>query len=171
MDTNLTLHQQDLVVRDVRRLRIVVVSELRFLREGVAEILDRDPSVSVVGICADLHEAVALSPDLQPDLVLLDVAFADCTAAVVRTRNIAPDFRIVAFAVKEVEEDIIAWADLARLVIDIHDGKQPCSGRVAAGLLRRIATTASLGNGHNTASPAFPLTRCEDRRVDQLRAQ
>lgn len=183
MDTDLTQYQAAPLVRDARRLLIVVVSEVRFLREGIAEILDRDPSVSAVGVCADLTEVVALSSNLQPDLVLLDMAFPDGTAAIARTRNIAPDLRIVAFAVKEVEEDIIswaqagvigyipstaAWADLARLVIDIHSGKQPCVARVAAGLLRRIAATASLDNGYNTASPALPLTRRERQTAELI---
>ena len=183
MNTNLILYQPSPFTRDASRLHIVVVSEVRFLREGIAEILDRDPSVSVVGLCSDLTEVVSRSFDLQPDLVLLDVAFSGGTAAIARTRDIAPDLRIVAFAVKEVEEDIIAWAqagiigyipstaawaDLARLVIGIHDGKQLCSARVAAGLLRRIATTASFGNGHNTASPALPLTRRERQTAELI---
>ena len=33
---------------EARPLRIVIVSEVRFLREGLAEFLERDPSVSVV---------------------------------------------------------------------------------------------------------------------------
>src|SRR5215469_11749250 len=39
-------------------LRILVVWGVRFLGEGLAEILERDPLLSVVGVCADLSEAV-----------------------------------------------------------------------------------------------------------------
>ena len=35
--------------------------------------------------------------------------------------------------------DTAPLADLARLIMDIHAGEQPCSGRVAAELLHRIA--------------------------------
>jgi hypothetical protein len=84
VDTNLIPYRPALLAADARRLRIVVVSEVRFLREGLAEILEREPSVSVVGLCTNLADAVALSPALQPDLVLLDAAFPDDAAAVTR---------------------------------------------------------------------------------------
>ena len=184
MDTNLTPHQPALLTSDAKRLRIMVVSEVRFLREGVAEILARDPSVSVIGLCADLAEVMALRPVLQPDVVLLDVAIPGGVAAVTRTRHLAPDLRIVAFAVRETEEDIIPWAeagvigyvpstaalsDLVRLVMDIHDGEQPCSGRVAAGLLRRIAVTTSLGDRRNPTFPYPALTARERQTADLIR--
>lgn len=143
----------DRVFRDTGRLRIAVVSEVRFLREGVGGILERDPSVAAVVLCTDLA-AAALSPDLRPDLVLLDAALPDGPAAVSRLHDVAPDLRIIALAVRETEEDIIvwaqagvigyvpstaAWADLVRLVIGIQAGEQLSSGRVAAGLFRRMA--------------------------------
>ena len=51
---------------EARPLRIAIVSEVRFLREGLAEFLERDPSISVVGLYADLAEVVALSPPRRP---------------------------------------------------------------------------------------------------------
>jgi two-component system nitrate/nitrite response regulator NarL len=178
VDANLTPYQPSLLAPNARHLRIVVVSEVRFLRESVAEILARDPSMSVVGLFADLSEAVALTPAF-PDVVLLDAAFPAGAAAVIRTRHIAPELRVIAFAVRETEEDIISWAqagvigyvpstaalsDLVRLVMEIHDGEQLCSGRVAAGLLRRIAVTASLGDRRD---PTSPLT-ARERQIAEV---
>ena len=51
-------------------LRVAVVWEVRFLGEILAEILGRDPMVSVVGVWTDLAEAVAVSPASQADVVL-----------------------------------------------------------------------------------------------------
>jgi two-component system nitrate/nitrite response regulator NarL len=183
VDTNLILYQPALFARDARGLRIVVVSEVRFLREGVAEILERDPSVLPVGLCANLAEAVALSPGLQPDVVLLDAAFPEGAAEVARARHVAPDLRIIAFAVRDTQEDIIAWAeagvigyvassaalsDLVRLVMDIHDGEQLCSGRAAAGQLRQLALTASRDTGRNLPSPALALTARERQTAELI---
>jgi DNA-binding NarL/FixJ family response regulator len=184
VEANVTPHQAVLPTRDARRLRIAVVSGVRFLREGFAEILERDPLVSVVRLCANLSEAVALSPALEADVVLLDATVPDGAAAVRRALDITPGMRIVAFAVRETEEDIIAWAeagvtgyipstaalaDLARLVLDIHSGEQVCSGRVAAGLLRRIAFTASPGTGRNAPFPAPALTKRERQAAELIR--
>jgi len=85
--------------------------------------------------------------------------------------------------VRETKEDVIAWAeagvigyvpntaalaDLGRFIVDIHGGEQPCSGRVAAELLRRIAVTESLGIGRNTPSPAVALTRRERQAAELI---
>jgi two-component system nitrate/nitrite response regulator NarL len=183
VDTNLTPHQPTLPVNDIGRLRIIVVSEVRFLREGLAEILERDPSVWVVGLSADLPEVVALSSALRPDIVLLDAAYPMGAVAVKQAHDVIPDLSIVVFAVRETEEDIIAWAeagaigyvpntaavaDLVRLVTNIHDGEQPCSDRVAGGLLRRIAVTASFGNGSSTSFPASALTARERETAELI---
>jgi DNA-binding NarL/FixJ family response regulator len=183
MDMNLTPHQPTLPANDIGRLRIIVVSQVRFLREGLAEILERDRSVSVVGLSADLAAVVASSPALRPDIVLLDAAYPKGTAAIKQSHDVIPDLRIVVFAVRETEEDIIAWAeagaigyvpntaavaDLVRLVTNIHDGQQPCSDRVAGGLLRRIALTASFGNGRSTLFPASTLTARERETAELI---
>jgi two-component system nitrate/nitrite response regulator NarL len=184
VEANITPHQAVLPNRDAGCLRIAVVSGVRFLREGLAEILERDPLVSVVRLCANLSEAVALSPALQADVLLLDATVPDGAAAVRRALDIAPGMRIVAFAVRETEEDIIPWAeagvigyipsnaglaDLARLVLEIHSGEQVCSARVAAGLLRRIALTASPGTGHNAPFAASALTKRERQAAELIR--
>jgi CheY-like chemotaxis protein len=129
-------------------LRIVIVSEVRFLGESLAEFLERDPSVSVVGLCADLAEVVALGRSLQADVVLVDGALRDGVAAARRTRQIKPDIRLIAYAVRETKDDVIAWAeagvigyvpdtaasaDLVRVIMGIHAGEQPCSARSALG--------------------------------------
>src|SRR5271169_4051303 len=76
-------------------LRVAVVWEVRFLGEILAEVLGRDPMVSVVGVWTDLAEAVAVSPASQADVVLLDARIPEGTAAVRRALDIAPGMRIV----------------------------------------------------------------------------
>lgn len=151
-----------------RGLRILVVWGVRFLGEGLGEILERDPVVSVVGVCTDLSEAVAMTPVLQPDVILLDARIPESAVAVRRALDIAPGMRIVASGVRETEDDILGWAeagvigyipgtaalgDFTRLVKEIHGGEQDCSGRVAAGLLRRVGAIA-----RRTASPRISLS-------------
>jgi two-component system, NarL family, nitrate/nitrite response regulator NarL len=182
-DADLAPRQPGLLAAEALRLRIVIVSEVRFLREGLAEALERDPSISVVGLCADLAEVVALSPLPQADLVLVDAALRDGIATARRTRQVKPDVRIIAYAVRETKEDVIAWAeagvigyvpdtaalaDLVRLIMDIHGGEQPCSGRVAAELLRRIAVTESPGIARTALSPAPALTRREREAAELI---
>src|SRR5215471_1658502 len=182
MEAQVGPHQAGALPRDTLHLHIAVVSGVRFLREALAETLERDPLVSIVGLCTDLIEAVALRPILQPDVVLVDATIPDGPNVLRRALDIAPEMRIVPFAVRETEDDIVAWAeagvigyipstaalaDLARLVMDIHSGEQVCSARVAAGLLRRIALSANRGNGRYTTFLPPGLTERE-RLVAEL---
>jgi DNA-binding NarL/FixJ family response regulator len=168
-----------------RALRILVVWGVRFLGEGLAEILERDPVVSVVGVCIDLSEAVALTPVVQPDVILLDARIPEAAVAVRRALDIAPGMRIVASGVRETEDDILAWAeagvigyipgtaalgDFTRLVKDIHGGEQDCSGRVAAGLLRRVGLIARRSTGPKLSLSAPALTKREWQVAELIRS-
>jgi DNA-binding NarL/FixJ family response regulator len=165
-------------------LRIVMVWAVRFTRESIAEILERDPLVTVVGQCASLSEAVTLDAALQADIVLLDARIADGAAAVRRALDISPGMRIVVAAVRETEDDIIAWAeagvigyiprtaalaDFVSMVLDIHRGEQVCSSRVAPGLLRRIALAARRRPARDPALPSPALTRRERQAAELIR--
>ena len=181
MEAHVGPHQAVLLPQDARRLHIAVVSSVRFLREALAEILERDPLVSVVGVCSDLIEVVAL----QADVVLVDATIPEGPSTLRRALDIAPQMRIVAFAVRETEDDIVAWAeagvigyipstaalaDFVRLVRDIHRGEQDCSGQVAFGLLRRIALSANRGNRRYTTFLVPGLTDRERLVAELLRS-
>ncbi len=178
----------DLAVADTRSgqsLRVLVVWAVRFTRESLAEILERDPLVAVVGQCTSLAEATALSSSLQADIILLDGRIPDGPAAVRRALDIAPDLRIIACSVRETEEDIIAWAEagvvgyiprtaalaeFVRLIIDIHNGEQISAGRIVTGLLRRIAVTARRRPGGYAALPLPALTKREREAAELIRS-
>jgi two-component system, NarL family, nitrate/nitrite response regulator NarL len=166
-------------------LRTVVVWAVRFTRESLAQILERDPLVSVVGQCASLSEAPALTASLHADVVLLDGRIPEGPASVRRALDIAPDLRIIACSVRETEEDIIAWAeagvigyiprtaalaDFVRLMIDIHNGEQISSGRIVTGLLRRIALAARRRPNRDTTMPILALTKREREAADLIRS-
>ena len=166
-------------------LRILVVWGVRFLGEGLAEALERDPFVAVVGLCTDLSEAVALTPVMQPDVILLDARIPEAAVAVRRALDIAPGMRIVASGVRETEDDILAWAeagvigyipgtaalgDFTRLVKDIHAGEQDCSSRVAAGLLRQVGLIARRGTSPRIPLLAPTLTKREWQVAELIRS-
>ena len=168
--------------RGGRGLRILLVWGVRFTGECLVELLGRDPLVSAVELCADISEAVVLAPALQADIVLLDARMPEGAAAVRRVLDVAPGMRIVVSSVRETEDDVVAWAeagvigyiprttplgDFVRLIMEIHNGEQVCSGRVAAGLLRRIAHTAS-GSSRRTGLVATPALTRRERQTAEL---
>ena len=185
VEADLAPDQTAPVGRSGRGLRVMLVWGVRFTAESLAEMLERGPSVSVVGLCSDLSEAVALSATLQADMILLDARITDGTAALRRALEVAPGMRVVVSAVRETEDDVVAWAeagaigyiprttplgDFVRLIVEIHSGEQMCSGRVAAGLLRRIAHTARRSNGRNGPLKVPALTKRERQTADLIKS-
>ncbi|MBV9825472.1 MAG: response regulator transcription factor [Alphaproteobacteria bacterium] len=137
---------------------LLILSEIRFLREGLADALKRDPQMSVMGLCGDLAQAIERLGDISPDILLMDAAFPGGVENVRRLRLHAPRTRIVVFAVTETEDDVIAWveagaagyiprtaalSDLVRLLYAIIAGEQVCSARVVSALMRRIGCSMS----------------------------
>ncbi len=184
METIITSGQEATHKAEVGSLRVAIVWGVRFARESLAEILERDPAVSIVGQYSDLPEAAVLSPAVQADVLLLDGRLPGAGAEVRRFLDISPGVRIIVAAVREAEEEIVAWAeagvigyiprttalsDFVQQILDIHNGGQICSAQVATGLLRRIAGAARRGTGREAALPAAALTKREQQTAELIR--
>ena len=154
-------------------LRVLITSEVRFVRESLGEVLGRNGAISIVGYCADLGETLSMSRGQRPDMVLLDAAMRDGALGVRLLRDLIAGLQVVVFAVSESVDSILGWAeagitgyipctaataDLSSLLADITAGRQACSGLVAAGLLRRIAATA-VGPPKDAAGPQLLTPR------------
>jgi two-component system, NarL family, response regulator LiaR len=54
-------------------LRILIVEDQRIVREGLAAIFEDEPDIEIVGSVADGMAALTAYPQLQPDIVLMDL--------------------------------------------------------------------------------------------------
>jgi len=134
----------------------LIISEVRFLRDSLVAILQRETSLGVCAQAATWEQALAAQAS-QPAVVLLDVAFPGGAKTVAQLRCVMPQSSIIAFGIHETEEHVLAWAeagiagyvpntasveDLISLVEQISRGEQSCPSRIAGSLLRRIASAA-----------------------------
>ncbi|NLE76960.1 MAG: response regulator transcription factor, partial [Chloroflexi bacterium] len=55
-------------------IRVLLVDDHRILREGLRSLLERQEGIEVVGEAADGLEAIAKVRELQPDVVVMDIA-------------------------------------------------------------------------------------------------
>jgi DNA-binding NarL/FixJ family response regulator len=156
------------------------VSDVRLVQQGLGLLLTQQHGVDVVSTVDMLH-AKEHSARLHPDLVLLDAARLGCLEFVKDLVEAAPDCKVVAFGVKERDEEILALAaagtagyvrdsaessDVVSVLKGVMCGELPCSPRAAASLYRRVAMLSP--RSHDTADVSvshdicpLPLSRRE----------
>jgi DNA-binding NarL/FixJ family response regulator len=152
----------------------LIVSEVRFLRESLAEILTRSAGIRVCGQSDTLAHALAIAQARRPEIVLLDVAFPGGVQAAMALSTALPEARVVALAIAETEENVLTWAeagiagyvpntasvdDLVSLIGQIRRGEQTCPTRIVGSLLRHIG--ASERSVKSSLPSVAPLTRRE----------
>jgi DNA-binding NarL/FixJ family response regulator len=82
------------------RIRVLLVDDHAVVREGYRRLLERDESLTVVGEAAAMAEALMLDAQLQPDVIVLDIALPGVSGIEVLRRLIArrPDARVLMFS-------------------------------------------------------------------------
>jgi DNA-binding NarL/FixJ family response regulator len=63
------------------RIRVLVVEDHRILAEGLVALLHRRPDFEVLGWTANVREAIAMTDEGKPHVVLMDSRLADGTGA------------------------------------------------------------------------------------------
>lgn len=161
-------------------LRVLVVSDVRVVQQGLCSILAQQRGVDVVNTVDMLH-AKDQSARLRPDVVLFDAARLDCLELLKELVAAVPDSRVVAFGVREKAEEILVLAaagtagyvrdsadsgDVVRVLEGVMCDELACSPRAAASLYRRVAILSprgdeitDVGDLHETC--LVPLSRRE----------
>jgi len=89
---------------------LLIVSEVRLLREGIAKSIEGNSGLLVAGTCEKLTQILAALHEYPGATVLLDAAFPNGLDALKAIRAADSSARVVVFALSETEENIVAWA-------------------------------------------------------------
>jgi DNA-binding NarL/FixJ family response regulator len=142
-------------------LRVLIVSDVRVVQEGLRSILVQRDGVDVV-YTVDMLHARDETVRLRPDIVLFDAA-RDGSIGMMRDVVVAtPHSKVVAFGVKETDEEVLALAaagtagyvsdsaggaDVLKALEQVMCDELPCSPKAAASLFRCVAALFPRVNG------------------------
>jgi two-component system nitrate/nitrite response regulator NarL len=134
--------------------RVLILGEIGLYREALAGSLRRDDRFEVAAVAPGVEEARAVLERVETDVILVDARMPQGVDIVRALAAAAPQVKLVALAVPEVEGEVIAFAeagasayvtvdgsmdDLASVVQSVERGEVLCSPGMAAGLFRRVA--------------------------------
>lgn len=97
-----------------RMIRLLIVTDVRFYREGLAELLARAPNLRVTATAASADDALARLHQECPEVVLLDTAMPNALGIASQVTSSARGAKVIALALREADDDIIAWAEAGR---------------------------------------------------------
>lgn len=156
-----------------RPIRVLVVDDHLLFRRGVIAALASRPTVDVVGEAEDGEEAVAMTRQLRPDVILMDVALPACSGIEVtrRIKREIPGTKVIFLTVAE-EDDVLfdairAGADgyllknlripqLLDAIESVMQGEAPLSGTIAAKILQEFQQMPSSAPQKELDEPLSP---------------
>lgn len=162
---------------------VLIVSDVRLYRDGLADILDRHAErVSLVGTAADASNAALRIEASCPDVLLLDLGMPGALEAIRTFHERASSLRIIALGVPETETAVLDCAlagaagyvhregsldDLMAAITSVQRDEFLCSPKAAAALLRQLRT---LSERRAEAAAGAQLTR-QELKVMRLAAE
>ncbi|MFE9138398.1 response regulator [Streptomyces sp. NPDC007355] len=136
-------------------VRVVVADDQAVVREGIVMLLGLLPGVEVVGAARDGEEAVALTAELTPDVVLMDLRMPRCDGveATRRIRERHPGTEIVVLTTYADDDSLFpalragargyltkdaGGEEIVRALRDVTDGRAGLSPTVQRRLLEQL---------------------------------
>jgi len=150
------------MILKMQRIRVLVVDDHTIVRDGICALMALAGDVEVVGEAANGSEALKMVRELEPDVVLMDIAMP-IMGGLEATRRICKDFPRTKV-----------------LVLTQYDDKEyvfPVIEAGASGFISKVAASSELASGirsvfHGDAylSPSVAKLLIEDYRLGSERA-
>lgn len=148
-------------------LKVLIVDDAPLYREILSDVLACQPQIGSVATAPDLRSALRHLATSSQDIILVNTAMKDGRAVVRAIRDAATQVPIIALAVGENEEEVVAWAeagvagylfreeslaDLLAVIQSAVRGETLCPPHITAALLRCVTRLASQRELHPEVS-------------------
>lgn len=162
-------------------VRVLLADDHAVVRDGLRALLGAQSAIEVVGDVATGREAVRQAQQLQPDVVVMDIAMPDLNGieATLQIQDTCPSTQILILSMHSTNEHILralqagargyllkdsAGAELVEAVRVVHAGRRYLSSKIAASVIDDYVAE------RNRTSPLDSLSRRE-RQILQLTAE
>jgi two-component system, NarL family, nitrate/nitrite response regulator NarL len=167
------------LVPAVLGLRVVIVSGLRLLRDGLADALTRSSGIYVAASVPDSERARAAIIEHAPRIVLIDVDLRDSLALVHTIRDVPRAPRIIVFAASDSHDALLPYIeagihgyvdrdgslrDVVAAVESVGRGETIVSPKLAASLFQRLADERRRRETPSV-DPAAPYLTSRERQI------
>ena len=157
----------------IERPSVLIVSEIRLYREGLAQALESDSRLVVVDTCDDAGRVLDVLHDNSADAILLDVGISSSRRIAACLVRSASATKVIALGLNETEHEVLPFVesgvagyvcrdgtvnDVVQAVLAALRQEMICSRQIAAALQRRVRTLVSRSAA---GAPSHPLTRRE----------
>jgi DNA-binding NarL/FixJ family response regulator len=163
-------------------LRVLIVDDHGLFRRGLRLVLEHEPDIEVIGEAADGEEAIAMAPQLMPDVILMDVRMPRMGGidATRKVKELLPHVSVLMLTISEEEGDLfeaikagasgyllkeIPTDDMADAVRAVASGQSRISPTMASKLISEFAAISRRAEG----TDHFPAARLTDREMQVLR--
>jgi signal transduction histidine kinase/CheY-like chemotaxis protein len=143
---------QDLPAKRSSLVRVLIADDHRVVREGIQSFLSQEDWLEIVGQAADGRQAVLMTRDLQPDVVIMDISMPELNG-IEATRIITgenPHVRIIGLSMHQQQ-------DMASAMISAGAERYLTKGGPAEDLVqavRELGAPAASENGRPGPAPA-----------------
>jgi DNA-binding NarL/FixJ family response regulator len=166
-------------------IRVVLADDHPVYREGLAALLGSTAGVEVVGVAADGQEAVAVTRETQPDVVVMDVSRPGL-GGIEATRQVttdSPHVRVLVLTLSEDDSTVFAamqagamgyllkganQADIVRAVTAVAHGEVLFGPAMARQVADYFAAAAASGGA---LAAVFPELTAREREILDLVAE
>lgn len=171
-------------------IRVLLADDHRLFREGVSSLLERAPDIELVGEASTGEEALRLTGDLAPDVVLMDLNMPGI-GGIEATRSLLgrhPEVGVIVLTMLEDDESVFAAlqagargyvlkdaerGDLIRAIRGVAKGEALLGSQVAQRVLGQLSRTeprtVEPRTGPGATSLPAPFDQLTPRELEVLK--